>query len=88
MSSIIQRIRENALEFPHSICIQDNNSAITYADLYNELNQISNGLISVLGQENKNIGVYYSRDINYLKAILAIVSAGFLFCISFTRYAY
>lgn len=79
MSSIIQRIRENALEFPHSICIQDNNSAITYADLYNELNQISNGLISVLGQENKNIGVYYSRDINYLKAILAIVSAGFCF---------
>lgn len=73
-NSIIELIEKSCISTPNAIAIEFNNSFVTYHDLWNRINQLSNYLVSNIDvNSNPNIGILTTRSIDTVIGILAIL---------------
>ncbi len=74
-NNIIELIKDVAISCPNKIAIETENDSITYNELINRVNQVSNYLISQFHiHEKNNIGIFTYRNIDTIVGILAIMN--------------
>lgn len=73
-NSIIELIQDTCTKYPNKIAIEFNHDSITYSDLWNRINKLSNYIVSNIDvQTNSNIGILTTRSIDTIIGILAIL---------------
>ena len=70
-NSIIEMIEDIAKQNPNTIAIESQNSSITYSQLIEKINKLSNYLLKQKILPNSNIGIFTTRTIDTIIGILA-----------------
>lgn len=74
-NNIIEIIKDIAIKNPDKVAIEDENTSITYGELVNRVNKVSNYLITKNNlNQNSNIGIFTYRNIDTIIGILAIIN--------------
>lgn len=75
--NIFEQIEENAKNNLNKIAIEDREEKITYKELIERVNKLSNYLIKIEEvKTNKNIGIFTNRKIDIIVAILSCLKLG------------
>jgi len=72
-NSIIEMIENTAKNYPNNIAIETADSSITYKELIQRINQLSNYLTNNNITQNNNIGIFTTRTIDSIVGILSIL---------------
>ncbi len=79
-NNIFDEIKKNSANSLNSVAIETLDEKITYLELINRVNKLSNYLLKNGITSKSNIGVFTSRNIDTIVSILAIINIRFNIC--------
>ena len=79
VNSIRNLIEKASLEVPLKTAIKDDNSSLTYKELLSKVNKIAKYLNTLNLNTGAKIGIYSSKNIHKVIAILSVMSTKYIF---------
>lgn len=77
--SVIEMFNETAKNCPFHIAIETDEKTLSYLELYTKVSAIANYLVLQGVRKNQSVVLYGGRSIDYVAAILAIMSLGAIY---------